>query len=199
MSAPDLVVVGSGFFGLTIAERCATELGLKVLVLERRHHLGGNAYSEFDEETGIYLNPWKTGRDWERPGSAEMFDPEQGTLFAENAGLRIHGNASRKPSWTPKRGFRTYYRSSYGVDRLEYPLFDDPDAVTSFDTLVLRSIPNYAWTSWNEYQRRKAARFSGAWRRSTTRDPSSTSGNLVRGAIRGTVYHRRHAPLERPG
>ena len=28
----DLVVVGSGFFGLTIAERCATELGLKVLV-----------------------------------------------------------------------------------------------------------------------------------------------------------------------
>ena len=33
---PDLVVVGSGFFGLTIAERCANELGLKVLVLERR-------------------------------------------------------------------------------------------------------------------------------------------------------------------
>ncbi len=27
---PDLVVVGSGFFGLTIAERAATELGLKV-------------------------------------------------------------------------------------------------------------------------------------------------------------------------
>ncbi len=42
----DLVIVGSGFFGLTIAERCANELGLKVLVLERRHHLGGNAYSE---------------------------------------------------------------------------------------------------------------------------------------------------------
>ena len=42
----DLVVVGSGFFGLTIAERCANELGLKVLVLDRRHHLGGNAYSE---------------------------------------------------------------------------------------------------------------------------------------------------------
>jgi UDP-galactopyranose mutase len=25
---PDLLVVGSGFFGLTIAERCASELGL---------------------------------------------------------------------------------------------------------------------------------------------------------------------------
>ena len=53
---PDLVVVGAGFFGLTIAERCATELGLRVLVLERRDHLGGNAYSEDDPETGIEVH-----------------------------------------------------------------------------------------------------------------------------------------------
>jgi UDP-galactopyranose mutase len=52
----DLVIVGSGFFGLTIAERCANELGLKVLMLERRHHLGGNAYSEPDPETGIEVH-----------------------------------------------------------------------------------------------------------------------------------------------
>ena len=52
----DLVIVGSGFFGLTIAERCANELGLKVLVLERRHHIGGNAYSEPDRETGIEVH-----------------------------------------------------------------------------------------------------------------------------------------------
>src|SRR5215217_6761536 len=54
----DLVVVGSGFFGLTIAERCANELGLRVLVLERRHHLGGNAYSEKDPETGIEVHKY---------------------------------------------------------------------------------------------------------------------------------------------
>jgi UDP-galactopyranose mutase len=54
------VVVGSGFFGLTIAERCASELGLKVLVLERRHHLGGNAYSEIDPETGIEVHVYGT-------------------------------------------------------------------------------------------------------------------------------------------
>ena len=40
----DLVVVGSGFYGLTIAERAATELDKRVLVLERREHIGGNAY-----------------------------------------------------------------------------------------------------------------------------------------------------------
>jgi UDP-galactopyranose mutase len=52
----DLVVVGSGFFGLTVAERCAAELGLKVLILERRDHIGGNAYSEPEPETGIEVH-----------------------------------------------------------------------------------------------------------------------------------------------
>ncbi|MGB6454102.1 MAG: UDP-galactopyranose mutase [Streptosporangiaceae bacterium] len=52
----DLVVVGSGFFGLTVAERCAADLGLRVLVLERRAHLGGNAYSEAEPQTGIEVH-----------------------------------------------------------------------------------------------------------------------------------------------
>ena len=52
----DLVVVGSGFFGLTIAERAASQLGKRVLVLDRRHHLGGNAYSEPEPETGIEVH-----------------------------------------------------------------------------------------------------------------------------------------------
>ncbi|MCU1627550.1 MAG: UDP-galactopyranose mutase [Pseudonocardia sp.] len=52
----DLVVVGSGFFGLTVAERAAAELDKKVLVLERRSHIGGNAYSEAEPETGIEIH-----------------------------------------------------------------------------------------------------------------------------------------------
>jgi len=52
----DLVVVGSGFFGLTVAERCANELGLRVLVVERRSHIGGNAYSEVEPQTGIEVH-----------------------------------------------------------------------------------------------------------------------------------------------
>jgi UDP-galactopyranose mutase len=54
----DLVVVGSGLFGLTVAERCANDLGLKVLMLDRRHHIGGNAYSEADSETGIEVHQY---------------------------------------------------------------------------------------------------------------------------------------------
>jgi UDP-galactopyranose mutase len=53
---PDLVIVGSGFFGLTVAERVATELGKRVLVIDRRDHLGGNAYSEAEPETGIEIH-----------------------------------------------------------------------------------------------------------------------------------------------
>jgi UDP-galactopyranose mutase len=52
----DLVVVGSGFFGLTVAQQCAQNLGLNVVVIDRRSHLGGNAYSEKDEETGIEVH-----------------------------------------------------------------------------------------------------------------------------------------------
>jgi UDP-galactopyranose mutase len=52
----DLVVVGSGFFGLTVAERVAAGLGRRVLVLERRDHLGGNAYSEREPTTGIEVH-----------------------------------------------------------------------------------------------------------------------------------------------
>jgi len=55
LAAADVVVVGSGFYGLTVAERAAA-LGRRVLVLERRAHIGGNAYSEAEPETGIEVH-----------------------------------------------------------------------------------------------------------------------------------------------
>ncbi len=53
----DLVVVGSGFYGLTVAERAASD-GARVVVLERRPHLGGNAWSEPDPQTGIEVHTY---------------------------------------------------------------------------------------------------------------------------------------------
>ena len=86
---PDIVVVGSGFFGLTIAERCANELGLKVLVLERRHHLGGNAYSEPEPETGIEVHVYgahlfhtSNARVWEYVNRFTDFTSYQHRVFA---------------------------------------------------------------------------------------------------------------------
>jgi UDP-galactopyranose mutase len=54
----DVIVVGAGFFGASIAERCANELGRKVLVIDRRPHEGGNAYSELDPATGIEVHKY---------------------------------------------------------------------------------------------------------------------------------------------
>ncbi|WGT47035.1 UDP-galactopyranose mutase [Tessaracoccus lacteus] len=51
----DLLVVGSGLFGLTLAERAAVS-GRKVVLIDRRDHIGGNAYSSSDPETGIEIH-----------------------------------------------------------------------------------------------------------------------------------------------
>jgi UDP-galactopyranose mutase len=85
----DLVVVGSGFFGLTIAERTASELGKRVLVLERRHHIGGNAYSEPEPETGIEIHRYgahlfhtSNVRVWEYVNRFTEFTGYQHRVFA---------------------------------------------------------------------------------------------------------------------
>jgi UDP-galactopyranose mutase len=50
-----LVVVGSGFYGLTVAQMAASA-GFRVLVIERRDHLGGNAWSYLYQDTGIEVH-----------------------------------------------------------------------------------------------------------------------------------------------
>lgn len=50
----DFLVVGSGLFGSTFA-RLATDHGYKCLVLEKRHHVGGNCYTESIEGIDVHL------------------------------------------------------------------------------------------------------------------------------------------------
>lgn len=53
----DLIVVGAGFSGLTIAER-ASALGFRTVILERRSHIGGNAHSYIDPATGVEVHKY---------------------------------------------------------------------------------------------------------------------------------------------
>jgi len=53
----DYLIVGAGFSGSVIAERIATQLGKKVLVVDRRNHIGGNAYDHYDE-AGILVHKY---------------------------------------------------------------------------------------------------------------------------------------------
>jgi UDP-galactopyranose mutase len=93
VAGADLVVVGSGFFGLTVAERVADQLGRRVLVLERRDHIGGNAYSETDPETGIEIHRYgphlfhtSNQRVWEYATRFTEFTDYQHRVFTVHAG-----------------------------------------------------------------------------------------------------------------
>lgn len=52
-----IVVVGAGFSGSIIARKIAEELDRPVTVIERRSHIGGNAYDEYDEN-GILIQKY---------------------------------------------------------------------------------------------------------------------------------------------
>ena len=53
-----VVVVGAGFYGAVMAERFAADLGWKVLLLEKRGHIGGNSWSCPDPATGIEVHTY---------------------------------------------------------------------------------------------------------------------------------------------
>ena len=89
----DLIVVGSGFFGLTVAEQAASELGKRVLVVEKRNHIGGNAYSEKEPETGIEVHKYgahlfhtSNERVWEYVNRFTKFTDYQHRVFAMHDG-----------------------------------------------------------------------------------------------------------------
>lgn len=89
----DLIVVGSGLFGLTVAERAASQLGKNVLIVERRPHLGGNAYSETEPETGIEVHKYgahlfhtSNKRVWDYVNQFTDFTGYQHRVFAMHNG-----------------------------------------------------------------------------------------------------------------
>ena len=50
----DYLVVGAGFAGSVISERLASQHGARVLLIDKRNHVGGNAYDEKDEAGILY-------------------------------------------------------------------------------------------------------------------------------------------------
>lgn len=67
----DTLVVGAGFSGLVLAERLASELGQECLVVDRREHIGGNAYDTVDD-AGVLIHPY--GPHYFRTNSEEVVD-----------------------------------------------------------------------------------------------------------------------------
>lgn len=67
----DFLIVGAGYAGSVMAERIATQLNKKVLVVEKRNHIAGNAFDEYDDY-GILVHRY--GPHIFHTNSKEVFD-----------------------------------------------------------------------------------------------------------------------------
>lgn len=67
----DYLIVGAGYAGSVLAERLASVANKKVLLIDKRNHIGGNAYDYYDE-AGILIH--KYGPHIFHTNSKDVFD-----------------------------------------------------------------------------------------------------------------------------
>lgn len=67
----DFLIVGAGYAGSVLAERLASQANKKVLLIDRRNHIGGNAYDHYDDD-GILVH--KYGPHIFHTNSLEVFE-----------------------------------------------------------------------------------------------------------------------------
>ena len=54
----DIIIVGCGLSGIVIAERLSLLQNKKILIVDKRNHIGGNCYDYYDEKTNILINKY---------------------------------------------------------------------------------------------------------------------------------------------
>ena len=90
-------------------------------------------------QRGIYNNATSQGTAWRRAASIEYFDPATDEEFQVNAGVQMHGGASRDNLRTKKHSFRVVFKEEFnGPSELNFPLFKD-SPLNEINTFVLKS------------------------------------------------------------
>ncbi len=116
----DWLIVGAGFAGATLAERLASERDEKVLVIDRRPHIGGNAYDRYNDD-GLLVH---------------QYGPH---IFHTNSEM-IFAHLSKFTEW------RKYEHRVLGkVDGMEVPIPINLDTVNKLYGLNLTSEDLPAW------------------------------------------------------
>lgn len=116
----DYLVVGAGFAGSVLAERLATELDARVLIVDKRPHIGGNAYDCYDH-AGVLIHPY--GPHIFHTNSADIFD-----------------YLSRFTEWRPYQ-----HRVLASVDGQQLPIPINLDTVNRLYGLNLTSFEMKEW------------------------------------------------------
>lgn len=132
----------------------------------------GNLFNDSTDPAtgGIYIHTGspvgdRTGRDWERPISLEMFGG--GLDVSVDCGIEIHGGHSRLAEKNPKHAFKLKFKDAYGADKLHAKVFGD-SGPAEFHTLILRTFFGNSWQHWVEGNRRKAQYVRDMWARSAS-------------------------------
>ena len=115
----DLVIVGAGLFGLTIAQQAAERAGARVEIIDVRSHIGGNVYSYIDEETGAEIHQYgahlfhtSTKRIWDYVNRFTAFTDYVHRVYAAHDGEAYplqsisapSTSSSGRPTRPPRRG-----------------------------------------------------------------------------------------------
>lgn len=116
----DWLVVGAGFAGSVIAERLASQRDEKVLVIDRRPHIGGNAYDRFDK-AGILIHQY----------GPHIFHTNSKTVF---------DHLSQFTEWRPYE-----HRALAEVDGIQVPIPINLDTVNRLYGLSLTSAELERW------------------------------------------------------
>jgi UDP-galactopyranose mutase len=116
----DWLIVGAGFAGSVLAERLASQRGERVLIIDRRPHVGGNAYDRYDE-AGLLIH---------------QYGPH---IFHTNA-KQIFDHLSQFTEWRPYE-----HRVLAEVDNLLLPIPINLDTVNKLYGLDLTSEELEGW------------------------------------------------------
>jgi len=157
---------------------------------------------------GIYVKSWQSGPGWTRRASIELIYPDGRRGFQYNAGLRLHGGASRQSTFTPKHGFAALFRNEFGSGKLDFPLFPDSPR-RKFNRLIFRANSTDSWpvTEWPQqvingqlrWVRAEATYVRDQWVRDTQREMGQPSahGNYAHLYLNG-LYWGLYNIIERP-
>lgn len=75
------------------------------------------------------------GPETERPFHFHYFEPNGELAVEIEGGIRIHGSYTRR---FPQKSFKTYFRSEYGQNKIEYPMFES-SPIEEFKRLHFKS------------------------------------------------------------